>query len=894
MKRLFLTLLLISAFTPLLEAQLFNNVRSLRGQFGHLDANDNSYTVFSFAGNTNVGGTSISSTGVEDVIVAAYTPSHQLGWFSRFSGQSSINEVFLEADNNDDLFTAFAFSSALTLPDGTVLNPSGGNDALLAKIDHTTGNLLWHLQLSGSGDDAISCAAIDGQNNIYISGYFHNSITLGNQTLTSVGGRDLFLCKLSPTGQVIWAERMGSDGGGIDNVRAIAVNNSGRIALSAIVAEGNVDVGSLNFSYNGFVHALLASFDTTGTALWLQHDAFIGEFDGIAIADNNQVYATGNFDGNQNFLNQSFSANGLDDMITLAFDPTGSLIWHKTVGNSGWDRGFLALADGSGGVFIAGTFSLTAVFDANNTLTSVGQRDAFLARYDAQGNLLWVQSMGNNISNFTRSLGMTNNQVWLTGWGGSGTFGHINHTGIGGYFLASMLMDACEITGKVYRDWDNSSSLTTGDAAFPYQILEVQPGGYYLTSALSGDYRAFTGTGSHTVSIPNIPNYYTLSTAASQSANFTLLGQRDTANHFGLLPMPNVQDLRITLTPVSPPRAGYLTLYRLAYSNLGTVDMPSGLVELQLDTAVMSYTSSAPSHTGSTATTWSWSFSNLLAGETRYINVYISIPGTSAPGTPLAFAADVTPIANDTTPADNSLTFVDSVINSFDPNDKQVFPNRDILLSEVQSQMPLEYLVRFQNTGNAPAINVVIRDTLSNLLDIPSFEMLSASHNYTYSIDGKVVTWTFANIMLPDSISDEPNSHGMVRYRIQPKSNLMLGEQIMNRAAIYFDFNEPIITNTTVTEVVLNSNTISVENRAVQVQFFPNPMRERATLRLQGLANGRYQVRIVDVMGRVLLQQAFTGNELSIQNQNWPAGVHFFQLLSEEGQQLARGQFIVQ
>lgn len=138
------------------------------------------------------------------------------------------------------------------------------------------------------------------------------------------------------------------------------------------------------------------------------------------------------------------------------------------------------------------------------------------------------------------------------------------------------------------------------------------------------------------------------------------------------------------------------------------------------------------------------------------------------------------------------------VVSSYDPNDKKGFPLGVDSTHDISANQELEYLIRFQNTGTAPAINVVIRDTLSTDLDIFSLRSGVSSHSYEFSMYGpRIIEWRFNNIMLPDSNTNEPASHGFIKFKVKQAPNLAIGTVIENTAAIYFDLNLPIITNTT-------------------------------------------------------------------------------------------------
>jgi uncharacterized repeat protein (TIGR01451 family) len=172
----------------------------------------------------------------------------------------------------------------------------------------------------------------------------------------------------------------------------------------------------------------------------------------------------------------------------------------------------------------------------------------------------------------------------------------------------------------------------------------------------------------------------------------------------------------------------------------------------------------------------------------------------------------------DDLPCGDESPFVDQycgqVVGSFDPNDKQGFPGGIGEANEILPNEQLQYLIRFQNTGTAPAYTVVIRDTLDTDLDIFSVTPGVSSHEYSFTIYGeRVLQWTFNNIMLPDSFSNEEESHGFITYTVNQLADLQDGTAINNSAAIYFDSNEPIITNTSLHTI--NHCVFTVINPAV-------------------------------------------------------------------------------
>jgi uncharacterized repeat protein (TIGR01451 family) len=181
----------------------------------------------------------------------------------------------------------------------------------------------------------------------------------------------------------------------------------------------------------------------------------------------------------------------------------------------------------------------------------------------------------------------------------------------------------------------------------------------------------------------------------------------------------------------------------------------------------------------------------------RSTNVTLEACGTNAGGTvSLGFVAQL--------PQDDAEPDVDTeclpITDSFDPNDKLVLPAGVTAQHYTAFGQELEYTVRFQNTGNDYAYRVVVVDTLSDQLDVRTLRVVGASHPYRFTVSGKgrpVLTFTFNNINLPDSTRDQAGSNGLVKFTIYPLQGLPEKTRIENFADIFFDYNPPVRTNTT-------------------------------------------------------------------------------------------------
>lgn len=243
-------------------------------------------------------------------------------------------------------------------------------------------------------------------------------------------------------------------------------------------------------------------------------------------------------------------------------------------------------------------------------------------------------------------------------------------------------------------------------------------------------------------------------------------------------------------------------------------------------------------------------------------------------------------------------------LNSWDPNDKTGFPLGYGAQHYIEDDTKLRYRVRFQNTGTAPALDVVILDTLSPHLDVFSVKMGAASHPYTWTIVGdNVLQFTFSNINLPDSASNEPASHGFVDYKIEQQANNPIGTVINNSAAIYFDLNPPVITNTTfhtigdnfVQVVITSQDDILAENAAPKVRIFPNPFGNVATFEILDNTNNYQEINLMiyDITGQQVRSiQANNQQQILLERGKLSQGVYLFRI-EGDNQLLETGKLIV-
>ena len=237
------------------------------------------------------------------------------------------------------------------------------------------------------------------------------------------------------------------------------------------------------------------------------------------------------------------------------------------------------------------------------------------------------------------------------------------------------------------------------------------------------------------------------------------------------------------------------------------------------------------------------------------------------------------------------------VIGAYDPNDIQVFPRGVSDQHFIEPGTPLEYLIRFQNTGTDTAFNVYIEDVLDPNLDLTTLRPLISSHDYHVDfIGGDTVHFVFDDILLVDSFTNEPGSHGFIRYAIDMKEDLPLGTVLRAKAGIYFDFNEPVITNevfNTLGEDFLEiTSTQEVFVEGLEARSFPNPTTSIWNLELEGRVPSKASFELRDVSGRLLRQEALQQGRLQTDFGDLQTGVYFYRVVGNAGV-LVAGKILV-
>ncbi|MCB9246817.1 MAG: T9SS type A sorting domain-containing protein [Flavobacteriales bacterium] len=239
--------------------------------------------------------------------------------------------------------------------------------------------------------------------------------------------------------------------------------------------------------------------------------------------------------------------------------------------------------------------------------------------------------------------------------------------------------------------------------------------------------------------------------------------------------------------------------------------------------------------------------------------------------------------------SNNQDTIVKTVVRPFDPNMKESYPSGRI----TQKVEKIDYTIHFQNIGSSPAINVTVVDTLDTSLPVEYIRIKATSHPQTYQLKVKdnILVWTFKGINLPDSSTDEPGSKGFISYEARVSDGLnRAGDRIDNRAFIYFDYEEPVITN--IAAVYLEDSFSRVElvgkdRSGHQIEVYPNPFGQSLTIK--NTSPGTQLIMMYDSNGKLLKQiKLDRGTSALIDTAEQPAGMYYLKTVGSRGVKLVK------
>lgn len=452
--------------------------------------------------------------------------------------------------------------------------------------------------------------------------------------------------------------------------------------------------------------------------------------------------------------------------------------------------------------------------------------------------------------------------------------------------VVSPIANPDTIAGTVYYDINNNLLFDSGDLPASAVLVKFGTGTTYCSSQTNGKYMFQTSSGTFPLTIPN-PPLYTTSVPASYSITAGAQGLFLGGNDFALQPIPGVNDLEVYLTNGSPPVPGANTPYFINYKNSGSTTQTNVDIQLTIDTLVQFVTATpAPSIINGNQLTWTFPVLDMFSSG--IINITLGTDTLATIGDTVHCYVDITGSAlNDTTPLNNSDAIHAPVVNSFDPNTKAVSPEGELDYSFVQNQNYLNYTIRFQNLGTAPANLVRVMDILDYDLDIGSIEYVASSKPCLLGLTSpNILTFTFHNANLPPASWDEPGSKGFVEFRVKTKNNLAVGAYISNSARIYFDYNAAVYTNTVYNFIVAPTSVQEQDNSPLHFALYPNPAGDQITFGFDAPVTSDGHVEMISLHGKVMHREKIKAsagtNSFRMATAHLPSGLYLLRLTLAE------------
>lgn len=445
------------------------------------------------------------------------------------------------------------------------------------------------------------------------------------------------------------------------------------------------------------------------------------------------------------------------------------------------------------------------------------------------------------------------------------------------------------LQGRAYLDVNQDGIYNAGDYPLQGAIVNANPWYYIASTQGNGEYsRWIAVSDTFDITITNPSPYYQLASPASGHNTVIFPGLNDTATaDFVFTVQSPVQDLYLSLAS-GPARPGFLQQYTIQCQNRGSVTVSDTIWFLH--DSILTLNNAVPAFDGYTYPEGYWTFSNLVPGGTISKTIWMqvpTIPNGGYIGRILHANARIEPTSTDTTPTDNGDDEVDIITASCDPNAKESWsPTMNSTGDIWPADLELDYTIHFQNCGNDTAFFIIVVDTLPAELDVTTFEPGAGSHPYTWSIAGQndtnIVTFTFMNILLPDSNVNEAASHGYVQFTIERYANLPIATTIVNNADNYFDFNPPVPTNY---NVVTISDPLTVATHGTSsAVIYPNPAQDRVNIQLNGdFAGDNATITLRDISGREIASANSNGNStVVLDTQGCSSGMYFITITSAD------------
>lgn len=430
------------------------------------------------------------------------------------------------------------------------------------------------------------------------------------------------------------------------------------------------------------------------------------------------------------------------------------------------------------------------------------------------------------------------------------------------------------VKAQVFVDMDDDCLYSSGDILLEKDLIiqDVNRDAHWHVDPQNGQMNAFVSAGNYSFTLPNLPKTLSASKCGlNKNVQINHLDSVHLQMPLSIIDKGDALKIQITSAIGFRARQGFEEEYYLDVYNESS-EQNTCDIWLTLPEAIQ-FTRASTMPFDSTDAIYKWHINLAPYKKTRIV-----FHGTVAVNTPSYTRVRIDAWSDQKCYSeDNRDTLNLEVRGAFDPNDKQNSP-AGFITKKVDE---IIYHIRFQNTGSDTAYRVRVIDTLDINLNMVYIQLLNVSHPFKLDLDGTKQTFTFDNIMLPDSTTDLAGSQGFITYKVKLRPNLANGDSIQNRAYIYFDYQKPIETNTVTNAMKEEENDLPPPIVGLDQRYLVYPNPTKGSFRVVNFTETAVDAVLYDAQGKVLgVYQLSPDEETNIQIEGLSQGIYFLRFPS--------------
>ena len=349
--------------------------------------NYSSTTLTAYNANGSAFATTLANSGTSsnDVFIAKYTSTGSVAWLARIASTGDDLAFAVAVDSSSNVIVAGNYNNFRPLVaynangvSGGTFNADATGPSFIAKYN-SSGTFAWLARIAGSGYVNPNAVAFDSSGNVIVAGH-HGTITLTaynangsafGTTLGRIGRQDVFVAKYDSSGNVVWLAKI--NGGGTDYGTGVAVDSSGNVVVAGIYSSNPLTVYNANGTAFGNLtrptgyESFIAKYNSSGTVVWAAK--ITASFaNAVAVDSSGNVIVSGYYNSTLTAYNANGSAfattlanSGVQDAFVAKYNSTGSVVWLAKIGGTSTDTASGVAVDSTGNVIVSGYYSSTTL-----------------------------------------------------------------------------------------------------------------------------------------------------------------------------------------------------------------------------------------------------------------------------------------------------------------------------------------------------------------------------------------------------------------------------------------------------------------------------------------------------------------------------------------------------